>query len=380
MPPVSEAPSDVPTEFPSAPPSMMPSAVPSYVPTLNPSDAPSGQPSIALEFVDETVGLLLISYPNVPLLNDSEIGQLETLTEVWFEEFYNEGGFDNNQNGTSSNQTKSTAVPRRFLRLMDRLLPESSVIRNMTTNISVQSQNLSSDGLSNTVSYNQQLMYRILPGSNESANTIAIAPFRNVPANKEYQARLRSDIAAFKNVGDIEPPKLEPTPLPTAPTPVATTTPPTAPTPSKSTEKKTLTSGAIAGIAVGGLIVLALVGYAFIILPNELKASRPAPVEPTDDVPAYSTEVAKDAPATDFEAQGLAPPATAAAGGGAAGEIAAATGAGVAVGAAGMAVGTAAFRKHNDEETSTLGGFSDKDDGNSYAGKRYVGDSWKSFI
>jgi hypothetical protein len=355
----------------------MPSESPSDVPTTYPSVAPSGQPSIALDEVDETVGLLVITYPNVQLLNDSEIGQLEMLTEVWFEEFYNEGGFDNNQNETSSNQTESTAAPRRFLRMMERQLPESSVIRNMTTSISVQSQNLSSDGLSNIVSYNQQLMYRILPGSNESAKTIAIAPFRNVPANKEYQARLRSDIAGFKNVGDIEPPKFEPTPLPTAPTPVSA---PTAPKPPVSTEKKTLSSGAIAGIAVGGLIVLGLVGYAFIILPNELKASRPAPVEPTDDVPAYSTEVAKDAPATDFEAQGLAPPATAAAGGGAAGEIAAATGAGVAVGAAGMAVGTAAFRKHNDEETSTLGGFSDKDDGNSYAGKRYVGDSWKSFI
>jgi hypothetical protein len=343
----------------------MPSAMPSEVPTMYPSDAPSSQPSIALDAVNETVGLLLISYPNVPLLNESEIDQLVKLTEDWFEEFYNEGGFGN-RTETARNRTESTAAPRRFLRMERRL--EGAMIRNMTTMISVVSQNISEDNSSNVISYNQQLMYQISPDANVSAKSVAISPFRDVPANNEYQARLMSQIAAFENVGDIEPPKLLEAPAPTAPPVPSSTTAPSSPP--VASDKKTLTSGAIAGIAVGGLIILGLVGYAFIILPNELKVSQQPPTSfVSAAVPATSTDVAKDGLAADFAAQGLAAPSTEAGGAASPGEIAAAT----AVGATGLAVGTAAFTKHHDEETSTLGGYSDRDDGgNSYAGKRYV--------
>ena len=361
--PVSEAPSDVPTGAPSVLPSQVPSGVPSDVPTAGPSFAPTSTPSIALDRVDETVGILQITYLNVGLLNESDIVQLEKLTEDWFEEYYNEGAFIN-RNETSSNQTNATDAPRRFLR-PDRHL-QQTLIRNMTTIIAVDSQNVSPDGSSNVVSYYQQLIYLTYPDSNEMPETLAIAPFRKVVANNEYRDRLMSEISAFENVGDIEPPILIEAEVPTAPTPPAPS--PVAPTAPVSTEKESLSSGAIAGIAVGGLVVLALVTYGLIIYPHELKARNAAANVPSE-VPAASAEdaMAKDVLPPEFTPQGgLSAPATVGAAN--AGEIVAVAG----VAAASAAVGATVFSKKPEEDTSTLGGYSEKDDGGSYAGGRCV--------
>ncbi len=335
--PVTEPPSDTPSLAPVVAVSEMPSIVPSTVPSMT--------PTLAFTVVNITLqGVFEIQYPNVSSteLSTNETGLLETITEEWFQNYYNNvtagmelelmlidvanstvRKFRNMQvteNTTTTDTNTTTNTTTRTIQVF---------IEDMVTNITINSQNitpssvLSNPTYKNVVQYQQQLQYRyFLMKDGENINTadgragtdddhdnsttsdksmdniiaqvLAVQPFLPVESSKEYQMLVATNILPFASVGDIGPPKFTsddvvptaapilvgvPVPVP-VPLPVAVPTP-TAPTVAKD---KSLSSAAIAGISVGGLVIIGLLLYGLVILPYDYKRATTANAAPVTDM------------------------------------------------------------------------------------------------
>ena len=341
--PVTEPPSDAPSQAPIVAASEIPSVVPSTVPSLT--------PTVAYTVVNITLqGVFEIQYPNVSSteLSTNETGVLETITENWFQNYYNNVTAGMKLDLMLIDVTKSTVRKFRKMQVTENTTVATTTntttstnsttgtrtiqvfIEDMVTNITINSQMitpssvLSNPTYKNVVQYQQQLQYRYFLVNDEKnsnaadgragtdddhddhdhdnstasdksmdnimAQVLAVQPFLPVESSKEYQMLVSTNIVPFASVGDIGPPvftadDVVPTAAPVLVT-VPVPVPVPVPTPAAPTiaEDKSLSSAAIAGISVGGLIFFGLLLYGLVILPYDYKRATTANAAPVADM------------------------------------------------------------------------------------------------
>lgn len=252
-------------------------------------------------------------------LSSADLTQLGTLTESWFNEFFQPEKARRELIRTGGGRGRELEV---------------ALVRGMNSTIAIQSQQVT--GGNNVISYDQQLNYVASIGA-EEPQQYATLPFRNIIANGEYGRRLRANITAFSAVAfPIQVPIIagEGSKAPGA-------------APSSESSSSGLSTGAIAGIAVAGAALVGIVLYSGYFLAVGSHKPNGGGGGTSNSVKAAAALETPNDDADDLQPSQDEMPVLA----------------------------TAARSNKYSEETSTLGGSAamDKDgDAASYAGKRYV--------
>ena len=166
--------------------------------------------------VDVIIQNITIIYRNVGRLQQADFRDLESLTETWFDAFYNNEEIRQLQHGRDLQGDA-----------------KGDLVQNMESSMLVQWQDPDDDTGKNTITFDQQLKYVALPGASEPEFYV-VAPYRDTIANGQLGRLLKSNIMAFQELEfPIEAPKLPISPA--TPTSPPTLPPPTLPPPADTT-------------------------------------------------------------------------------------------------------------------------------------------------
>lgn len=218
-----------------------------------------------------------ITFQQVDALTPQDFRDLETLTENWFNGFYNTSSTNVRERRKLRNS--GSVSPNNVFARRD--LQGSPSVRNMESTVTIQLQKTDPVAVTNTITYDQTLKYVSVGDNPSGPEYYAVLPYRNVVANGQYGRLLRDQLTPFASVGF-------PIPVPLLPN---QTTPDTGDNTETSDNGDSLSLGAIIGIAVGGVVVLGAVlggGYHYMQSPPPppTKAKTPRPLSVGNPQPA----------------------------------------------------------------------------------------------
>ena len=145
--------------------------------------------------VNMLVSGIQIEFQQVGELTMQDFRDFESLTELWFNTFYNGGELN-----ITTSDSGTLARQRKLLRHGHRTLQGADTVRDMVSTIAIQMQAPDAAANANTLTYEQTLKYTSVGDDPEGPEYYALLPYRNIIANGQYGRLLRAELIPFFDV------------------------------------------------------------------------------------------------------------------------------------------------------------------------------------
>ena len=147
--------------------------------------------------VDIMIKGMQITFTQVKELTPQEFRDLESLTQTWFDGFYNTNSSTDFGVRRRLRNNGSIRQDNGFTR---RNLQGSTNVRNMESTMTIQSQKTDTVAVTNTITYDQALKYVSIGEKAQGPEYYATLPYRNVVSSGQYGRLLRVQLPPFANV------------------------------------------------------------------------------------------------------------------------------------------------------------------------------------